>query len=142
MLSGWQIAPALRERGLLIEDIRDHHNDPRTPDHIWLATVGQRDWIALSRDNDIKHNPLALAAISAAKARMFCLTASKLNAPMLVELIVGIDSLMQEVAHRYSEPFIANVELQRVIHFVRGGCAEIHFGLASSQRRANHKPLG
>lgn len=141
MLSGWQIAPALRSQGLLVEDIRDYHTDPSTPDHVWLETVGQRGWIALTRDNDIKHSKIALEAIFAAGAHMFCLTPPKVSAPALVELIAKCDPVMQEIATRYAEPFIANLEMQKVVHFVRGGCRHVQFGVSNPQRQQAHRPL-
>jgi len=72
------VATALRNAGALVE-IHDDHFPPDALDETWLNVVGQREWVALSKDRRIRYRPPARAAIQAAGVRMFVLGAGDLQ---------------------------------------------------------------
>jgi hypothetical protein len=138
MLSGERIVEAIRAHGLGVEVIEDHH-DQKTPDAQWLTTVGQKSWIGLTRDQDIRRSPLTLEAIRAARATMFCLTADNFNADTIGDFICRHSALLHDVARSYRGPFVANIDRHGHVWFVRGGTASITFTLTNDQRRSTHQ---
>jgi hypothetical protein len=71
---GRKIIPgALREAG---EEVRvhDEHFPQDTRDEVWLADVGQRGWVVLTKDKHIRYRALEIHALRAADVRAFVLT--------------------------------------------------------------------
>jgi hypothetical protein len=140
MLSGARVADTMRAHGLSVHVIEDHH-DQKTPDAEWLTTVGQRGWIGLTRDQDIKRSPLTLEAIKAARAKMFCLTADNFNADTIGDFLCRHNLLLYEVARIYRGPFVANIDRNGYVWFVRGGTSAVTFNCTTTQRRDVHLPF-
>lgn len=53
---GRQFPTLLRDAGISVEQ-HDDHFPPLTPDVEWLRVIGERGWIALSYNRDIRYNP-------------------------------------------------------------------------------------
>jgi len=51
-----------------------------TPDVDWIAEVGRRGLIVLTRDQEIRRRPNELAAVRAARIQLFALTSGNLSA--------------------------------------------------------------
>jgi prevent-host-death family protein len=60
------VPEALRAAGAKVE-AHDDHFAQNTPDVEWLTQVGKRGWVVISKDQNIRRNPLELAAYEAAK---------------------------------------------------------------------------
>ena len=72
---GRKIIPgALRQAG---EEVRVHDDyfQQDAKDEVWLADVGKRGWIVLTKDKNIRYRPVELQALLLAKVRAFVLTA-------------------------------------------------------------------
>ncbi|MEO7271582.1 MAG: hypothetical protein ABI211_06195 [Vicinamibacterales bacterium] len=138
MLSGSKIADRLRNEQLAIQVIEDHHG-VRTPDQQWLATVGRKGWLALTRDEDIRRQPLILEAVRRSGARMFCLTAQRLTADGICDLVLKSQPVLQEIARAYTGPFIANVGRNGDVRFIRGGTPHIVFNRSTTQQATAHR---
>jgi hypothetical protein len=69
---GRQFPALLRDAGLRIQQ-HDDHFEPNTPDDEWIAEVGRRQWIAITRDARIRYSPLALSVLMQSRARLFVL---------------------------------------------------------------------
>lgn len=52
-LGARDVPEALRSAGVLVE-VHDDHFAPDTPDIVWLAEVGARGWIVLTKDSRIR----------------------------------------------------------------------------------------
>ena len=57
------IAKALRDNGILVE-VHDHHFPSDAKDEVWLAEVGSRGWIVLTKDRRFHNRVLEIAAIA------------------------------------------------------------------------------
>ena len=69
-LGGQIVASGLRGEGETVE-VHDDHFAKDTPDVTWLAAVGEKGWVVLSKDDRIRTNALereALLAASVARA--------------------------------------------------------------------------
>lgn len=112
---------------------------PTLPDQDWLARVGRENWIALTADNGIRSNPLALQAIAAASARVFILGISQFDGPTKIKAILRAHPLVQEIAIRYPGPFVAFITKSCETRFVYGGCGHLLFRPATQQQQDGHR---
>ena len=58
------------------------------PDVEWIPEVARRDWVLITKDQNIRRNPLERAAYRAARLRGFVVTGKDMNAKELGELLV------------------------------------------------------
>lgn len=93
------IAPRLRAAGANVE-LHDDHFSQQTPDSEWLSVVGERDWVMISRDKNIRRNPLERAAFEWARLRGFVLTGGG-SIPDDAELLVrSLPGMLRRTAGR------------------------------------------
>lgn len=83
----YQVAEILRAAGAKIEVHLDHFPGDM-PDVEWIPEVARRDWVLITKDQNIRRNPLERAAYRAAKLRGFVATGKDMNATELGELLV------------------------------------------------------
>jgi hypothetical protein len=77
-LGKFAVAGSLRSAGYPIACHDDHFKDD-TPDDEWLALVGEKQWVALSADKNIRHKADLLEAVIAHKVRIVFLTSGQLS---------------------------------------------------------------
>jgi len=58
------------------------------PDIDWIPEVARRDWVLITKDQNIRRNPLERAAYHAAKLRGFVATGKDMNAAEIGDLLV------------------------------------------------------
>lgn len=83
----YQVAAALRAAGAKVEVHLDHFPGDM-PDVDWIPEVARRDWVLITKDQNIRRNPLERFAYEAAKLRGFVSTGKDMNAGELGELLV------------------------------------------------------
>lgn len=99
-LGGKVLAHALRALGERVE-VHDDHFPKDATDEIWLADVGAKGWVILSKDDRIRRNPVERQALLTAGVAAFFLGRSDLRgdqlclrvAPQLLEDAEAIDHL-------------------------------------------------
>ena len=104
---GHRFAQLLRDAGVRVER-HDDHFKPTAPDDEWIAKVGERGWIALTRDARIRYSPLALSVLRESKARVFVLV-GKLTTEQAAELFLRWQSRVEALVAGETKPFIAKV---------------------------------
>lgn len=102
------VADALREAGARVE-VHDHHYDQGCPDQEWLADVGSRGWVVLTKDRRIYYRQLERLAVAEARVRMFVLTAGDLGGAQMATAFVRALTAMERFAATHDPPFIATV---------------------------------
>jgi predicted nuclease of predicted toxin-antitoxin system len=83
----YQVAEILRAAGAKVEVHLDHFPGDM-PDVEWIPEVARRDWVLITKDQNIRRNPLERAAYRAARLRGFVVTGKDMNAKELGELLV------------------------------------------------------
>ncbi len=68
------IADRLRSAGMKVE-IHDNHLPLDAPDEDWIALVGRRGWVALTKDKNIRYRTAELASIIRNAARVIVVRA-------------------------------------------------------------------
>jgi hypothetical protein len=96
----YQVAEALRAAGAKVEVHLDHFPGDM-PDIDWIPEVAKRGWVLITKDKNIRRNPLERAAYEAAKLRGFVATGKNMNAKELGELLVScLTGMTRRVAGR------------------------------------------
>ena len=94
------ICNALRAAGARVE-VHDDYFAQATPDSDWIPEVGRRGWVLITKDQNIRRNPLELAAYHAAKLRGFVVTGKDMGAKDLADLLVlRLPGMARRVANR------------------------------------------
>ena len=81
------VAKMLCAAGARVE-VHLEHFAGNTPDHEWIPEVGRRGWVLITKDQNIRHNPIERAAYTAAKLRGFIVTGKDMNGNELGDLLV------------------------------------------------------
>jgi PIN like domain len=99
---------ALKAAGATVERFSDHF--PRgMKDEPLLAAVGARNWVFLSKDNNIRRNPLELAALLNARLKSFFLVSAGLLGDEQAQAFVAALKRMRRLAQHRPGPFIARI---------------------------------
>lgn len=94
------VADALREAGARVEVHLDHFQGS-TPDTEWLPEVGRRGWILITKDQNIRRNPLERAAYERAGVRGFVVTGKDMGGKELGDLLVRcLSGMLRRTAGR------------------------------------------
>lgn len=83
----YQVAQALRAAGAKVEVHLDHFAGDM-PDVDWIPAVANRGWVLITKDQNIRRNPLEVASYRASRLRGFVATGKDMNAQELGELLV------------------------------------------------------
>jgi hypothetical protein len=119
-LGARDVPDALRTTGVPVE-IHDDHFAPDTPDTVWLAEIGARGWVVLTKDSRIRRHPLELQALLAANVAAFMLTATDLTGADMGRLLVAAIPRLTAFVRSRARPFIATISRQGLIKVIQGG---------------------
>ena len=102
------IAEALRQAGAEVQ-IHDDHFRQGTNDIEWLHEVGQRRWIVLTKDTQIRYRTPERTALMQASVGAFVLTAGNLSARGMADVFVRALPAIRRFVANHQRPFIAKV---------------------------------
>jgi predicted nuclease of predicted toxin-antitoxin system len=102
------IRAELIKAGLVIE-IHDDHFARDEEDRIWLRIVGDRGWVVLTKDQQLRYRPLEIAALRASRVRVFVLTAGNLRGIEIAAAFLAALPRMCKILHSLRGPFVARV---------------------------------
>jgi PIN like domain len=96
----YQVAELLRAAGAKVEVHLDHFAGDM-PDIEWIPEVARRGWVLITKDQNIRRNPLERAAYKTARLRGFVVTGKDMSAKDLGELLVRcLHGMVRRVANR------------------------------------------
>lgn len=81
------VAKALRAAGASVEVHIDHFAQD-APDTEWIPEIGRRDWVLITKDQNIRRNALERNAYVTAELRGFVVTGKDMTGPELAALLV------------------------------------------------------
>jgi hypothetical protein len=87
-------------------ELHDDHFSPGTPDNVWLAEVGARTWVVLTKDERIRYRPLELQALRNAKLRAFILVCGNVRGADTADILLKAMSRIIDILGRYRGPFV------------------------------------
>lgn len=107
-LGRFKLAIALRQAGLHVK-VHDDYFQQDATDEEWLAGVGQRGWIVLTKDEKIRYHARELRALVAHGVRAFVLTARNVNADEMASTVLGARKKIEQLLAKYEGPFMATI---------------------------------
>lgn len=110
---------ALREAGIPFERHRDHFAN-NTEDVEWIAELGRRGWVAVTRDQRIRHRPNELAAVRAAGLHLFALTSGNLSAAQTAQVLLAAWPAIQRAVARTAPPALWSVTRGGEVRLIKG----------------------
>lgn len=102
------IATALRTVGFQVE-VHDDHFSTDAKDQEWLTEVGRKGWIVLTKDKRIKHRKVELAAVVAANATVFTLTAGSVQGSEMADIFVKAMPKIKAYVEAHTPPYIVGL---------------------------------
>jgi predicted nuclease of predicted toxin-antitoxin system len=87
-------------------------------DETWLAGVGERSWVVLTKDRRIRHRQSELLALVDAGVRAFVLTAGNITGEEMAAAFVSALPRMLRLIQRESPPFIATVSRSGLVRLL------------------------
>lgn len=107
----------LSEGGLTVERHRDHFS-PDCTDEEWLRTVGERGWVAVTRDTRIRYKPNELAAVIRHQVTLLVVIGKAQHAE-LARNFVNTAPKIETFLYRHNAPLIAKVHRPLAADLVR-----------------------
>ena len=102
------IADALRAVGSIVE-IHDDHLPIDAPDEDWISLVGQCNWLAITKDKNIRWRAAEILAIKQYSARVFVVRAKNCTGLEIAEILISARTKLQNFAHKNEPPFVAGI---------------------------------
>lgn len=102
------MAEALRKEGFDVR-VHDEHFKPDEVDEVWLASCGQRSWIAITPDRRILKDPQSMKAIGQNSGRVFFLPQNNKNPTIWAPMLIENWSQISHVLATRKAPFVAKV---------------------------------
>ena len=88
-------------------EVHDDHLPRDAPDERWIALVGRRGWIAVTRDKNVRYRAAELAAIKRHSARVLVVRAKNATGSDIADLLVAGRRRIAGFAARTPAPFVA-----------------------------------
>jgi PIN like domain len=109
----------LRSAGLLVEvhsqHFPRHENSAEESDCEWLRLAGQKGWVVLSKNENIRRNQIEIAEILNSGVAAFISTASNITGDELAGSFLTAMPAIRRVLLKYERPFLATVSRSGVV---------------------------
>jgi len=102
------LADHLRAAGIPCE-VHDDHLSQDAPDADWLKLVGEKGWVAIGRDKNIRYRGPEKAALMQANARLIVVRAKNATGQDIAELLVKHINRIFRFVDKHDAPFIAGI---------------------------------
>jgi len=84
------------------------------PDAEFLPLIGERQWILITKDKNVRKNQLEVEAILSSGVRAFVVTATSLNHEQLTQLVLRVAPKLTRIS-RQSGPFVYNITATGIV---------------------------
>ena len=102
------IAERLRAEGMAVE-VHDDHLPQNAPDEEWIALVGRKGWVAITKDRNVRYRTAELAAIRRHAARVIVIRMKNATGTEIADLLVRGRSRIARYAAKTPPPFVAGI---------------------------------
>ena len=102
------VASKLREAGFKVE-IHDDHFLPDAKDEDWLAIVGQKGWVVLTKDKNIRYRNPELLAVVKGNAKVYTLMSGNITALQMAEVFEKAIPHIENSVDLNEPPYIAKI---------------------------------
>ncbi len=84
------------------------------PDVDWIAEVGARGWVVLTRDKGIRRKDNERRAVKTAALRVFTLSGGNMTGEQMATVLVAQRARIERLARKQKAPLIATVSASEV----------------------------
>ena len=91
-------------------EIHDDHLPLNAPDEAWIALVGRKRWVALTKDKNIRFRSPQLQSIRKHAARIVVIRAKNATGPQIAEAVLKGRKQILRFASRTTPPFVARID--------------------------------
>ena len=102
------IADRLRADGMTVE-VHDDHLPLDAPDEDWIALVGAKGWVAITKDRNVRYRAAELEAIRRHSARVVVIRMKNATAPEIAALLLKGRRRIARYAAKTPPPFVAGI---------------------------------
>ncbi len=102
------VTQILQDAGEQVE-VHDDHLLQNAPDEEWIQLVGEKGWLAVTKDKNIRYRQSELDAIKEYKARIFVIRAKNVTAEDIGHILLKALGRMKKLSARTKAPFVAAV---------------------------------
>lgn len=102
------VAEALRNKGIEVK-LHDDIFAADAEDVEWLSAVGNKGWIVLTKDKNIKYRRAELDMVKKYKVRMFTFSGGNLKGTEMAEIFINALSKIKRFINKTPPPFIVIV---------------------------------
>jgi len=92
-----------------------------TDDDVWLAAVGERGWVVVTKDVRIRRESLPFRALMSASVAAFVFARGDVTGPQMVQALGIALPRMKKALRRFDVPFIASITLDGHVSVVHDG---------------------
>ena len=105
---GKKIAVPLIEAGATVH-LHDEYFEQNAEDQDWLAEVGKRGWLVITKDQWIRRRPLERDALLNANLKVFCFMSGSMPFSEMAEVLLKALPAIKKTAATKLPPFIAGI---------------------------------
>lgn len=91
-------------------EIHDDHLPLNAPDEQWIALVGRKRWVALTKDKNIRFRSPELESIKKHAARIVVVRAKNATGPQIAQPVLKGRKQIARFASRNTPPFVARID--------------------------------
>ena len=102
------IADRLRAEGMTVE-VHDDHLPLDAPDEAWIALVGRMNWVAITKDRNVRYRAVELEMIRRRSARVIVVRMKNATGSDIAELLVRARRRIARFAANTAPPFVAGI---------------------------------
>ena len=102
------IADRLRSEGMKVE-VHDDHLPLDAPDEDWVALVGRKRWVAVTKDKNVRYRAAELDAIRRHSARVMVIRMKNATGSDIAELLVKGRRRIARFSTKASASFVAGI---------------------------------
>lgn len=112
-----KIASALRRAGATVE-VHDDLFHQGAADEVWLQAAGEKSWVVLTKDKNIRYHAREKETLIAYGVRAFVLTAKALNADEMATVFVKALPKIARILEKNHGPFVATITASGLVRMV------------------------
>ena len=98
--------------------MHDDHLPQDAPDEDWIALVGQRDWVAITKDKNIRFRISELASIKEHDAQVIVIRMKDATGPDIADLLASAVRRIANFVEKTPAPFVAGIYKSRKIRLI------------------------
>ena len=102
------VANRLRAAGMAIE-VHDDHLPPAAPDEDWIALVGRKGWVAVTKDKNVRYRLSELQAIREHSARVVVIRMKNATGPEIADALLKGRRRIASFTAKTPAPFLAGI---------------------------------